>query len=227
MTYRRHCPTMKAFKMTGKCIAIPCGSWSCPNCAKVNARLWAWRVMLQLETDDRPAYFWTLTMASSYKTATDAYLKLPSLWDRLRKSIQRETGKWTYCAFIEGQRNRGGMPHFHIVGHTKSPIRLKDLAAHHGFGYQADEKLIESKQAGVYVSKYASKGDRFIPRNFRRVRPSQDWAKLPPVRRQQYIVQAKDETLTDYLIRVSELTGLSLDDISDEYLSVSWSVVEY
>jgi hypothetical protein len=183
--------------------------------------------MLQLDNDDRPAYFWTLTMGGAYKNPRDAYEKLPSLWDRLRKSVQRETGKWTYCAFVEGQAQRSGMPHFHIVGHTKSPVRLKDLAAHHGFGYQAKEILIASKQAGQYVAKYASKGDTAIPRGFRRVRASQDWEKLPYKPKEAYIVQAKDENLTMYLIRVSDETGLTLDEVSTKYVQVDWRVIMY
>jgi len=166
-------------------------------------------------------------MGGSYKAPRDAFEKLPSLWDRLRKSVQRETGKWTYCAFVEGQAGRGGMPHFHIVGHTKSPIRLKDLAAHHGFGYQAKEILIGSKQAGQYVAKYASKGDKSIPRGFRRVRASQDWEKLPYRPKESYIVQGKDETLTDYLIRVSYETGLTLDEVSTKYVQVDWRIITY
>jgi len=166
-------------------------------------------------------------MGGSYKVTRDAFDKLPLLWDRLRKSVQRETGKWTYCAFVEGQAGRGGMPHFHIVGHTKSPIRLKDLAAHHGFGYQAKEVLIGSKQAGQYVAKYASKGDKSIPRGFRRVRASRDWEKLPYRPKESYIVQGKDETLTDYLIRVSYETGLTLDEVSTKYVQVDWRIITY
>jgi hypothetical protein len=183
--------------------------------------------MLQLENDDRPAYFWTLTLGAAYRVPRDAFEALPSLWDRLRKSIQRSTGKWTYCAFVEGQAQRNGMPHFHIVGHTKSPIRLKDLAAHNGFGYQAKEILIESKQAGLYVAKYASKGDKSIPRGFRRVRASQDWEKLPYKPKETYIVQAKDEGLTHYLIRVSEATDTPLDSVVDAYQAVSWRPIAY
>jgi hypothetical protein len=119
------------------------------------------------------------------------------------------------------------MPHFHIIGHTKSPIRLKDLAAHHGFGYQAKEVIIQSKQAGLYVAKYASKGDASIPRGFRRVRASQDWQKLPYRPKQAYIVQAKDESLVQYLIRVSDETGLTLDEVSQKYREIDFQVLFY
>ena len=217
--HKRRCPVMKCFKVTGSVTAIPCGSWSCPICSKANARKWAWRAMLQLDEDSRQCRFWTLTMPGGMKSPAYAFAKLPSLWDALRKTIQRATGAWTYLAFVEGQVKRNGMPHFHVLSYAQSPYRLKDLAAHLGFGYQAYDVVVQSKQAAVYVAKYASKGDKAMPRGFRRVRASRDWHALPYVPHEPFIVPAKGEDLIHYFDRVAEETGLSIDVVKDNWIA--------
>lgn len=149
------------------------------------------------------------------------------MFDGLRKFIQRQNKGWTYLAFVEGQPKRNGMPHFHIISMCASPYRLKDMAYHYGFGYQAKEIKIESPKAAQYVAKYASKGDKSIPKSFRRVRASQDWAKLPPRSRAPYIVAGKDEDISHYLIRVSEETHLTLDQAHERWVSFDFRPIEY
>lgn len=225
--YKRRCPTMKAFTINGTVRAIPCGSWTCPICGKANARKWAWRAMLQLDNDPRLCRFWTLTMPGGMRSPRDAFGVLPKLWDTLRKSIQRASGKWTYLAFVEGQAKRNGMPHFHILTYSAAPYRLKDLAAHIGFGYQAYDVPIVSKEAANYVSKYASKGDKAMPRNFRRVRASRDWHKLPFVPQAPLIVPAKGESLIHYFDRVAIETGKGIDEIKDAWIGFDLHQILY
>lgn len=210
---------MKAFTIRGTVVAVFCGSWQCSRCAKMNARKWAWRAINQLEIDPRPCRFWTLTMPGGMRSPWIAFESLPTMWDTLRKTMQREHKHWLYLAFVEGQAQRNGMPHFHVLTFQPAPYRLKDLATHIGFGYQAWDELVVSKQAGFYVSKYASKGDPNMPRNFRRVRASRKWADLPSAERQPYLVPARDESLTEYFDRVSEKSGMDIDDIKDRWLA--------
>lgn len=213
-----HCPTMYAFNTDATVIAVRCGSWYCPNCMKINARQWSWRVSLHISNVGKPAYFWTLTMGRKYKTAEQAYKDLPKLWDRFRKYIKRlHHGKWEYVAFVEGQPHRVDMPHFHIISLIKSPKRLKDIAVWSGFGYEAKEKKVTSAKAAWYVAKYASKQSPSCPRGFRRVRSSAGWAKLPE-RPGELIVRAADEPLQDYLMRVSDVTKAPLDLLIDLWL---------
>lgn len=225
--YKRKCPSLKAFNTNGSVVAIPCGSWSCPKCSKDNARLWAWRAMLQLDADPRPCRFWTLTMPGGMRSVRDAFDCIPRLWDSFRKEIQRSSGKWTYLAFVEGQAQRDGMPHFHILTFTVAPYRLKDFAAHIGFGYMAKDLPVVSKAAANYVAKYASKGDGAMPRGFRRVRSSKDWYKLPFVPHAAFIVPAKGEDLVHYLCRVADETGLSVDDVSQKWVTFDMKVTLY
>jgi len=207
------CPAFYAFDKEGNLHAVKCGQWTCPNCAKHLARLWAWRCRLQVASANVPYYFWTLTLRAKTRTAAQGYADLPSLWDNLRKRIQRSASKWSYCAFVEGQPQRGHMPHFHVITSTPAPYRIKDLAHDCGFGYQATESVVTSGQAANYCAKYASKTNPATPKGFRRVRASRDWAKLPPMEGDGLVVRARAELLSDYLLRVHWITGVDIDDL--------------
>lgn len=212
------CGELHAFKPDGTVVIVFCGKWSCKRCSKVNANLWAWRVRLYIGEKGSEAYFWTFTLGSKYRTRKSGYEALPKLWDTLRKELQRKFGKWEYCAFVEGQPRRGNMPHFHVISLVKSPVRIKDLAVHVGFGHQAKEEYVSDKKAGFYVAKYASKSDAQMPTGFRRVRTSRGWPKLPPYHGQRFIVKSKIESLADYLLRVSEISG-----VDPEILNYRWT----
>jgi hypothetical protein len=219
------CPTLHAFDSRAKIVAVLCGKWMCPQCARENARLWAWRCKIHIKARNNRAYFWTFTLRGKFETANEGYLALPGLWNRLRMRILRSTGKgWSYCAFVEGQPQRGYMPHFHVISMSKSPYRLKDLAMYSGFGYQADEKRINSAKAATYCAKYASKQNPKTPHGFRRVRASRDWAKLPPYTKKPLYIKAKSESTMDYLLRVAEGTDSNLQDVVDRWLDIGENV---
>lgn len=110
------------------------------------------------------------------------------------------------------------MPHFHVISMQKSPVRLKDLAMYSGFGYEAKEDKINGHKAASYCAKYASKQNPNTPKGFRRVRASRDWAKLPPFSADPLIVKTREETTTDYLLRVHEKTGRDLQSLVDAWL---------
>ena len=219
------CVSFWAFDSIGNIRAIACKRWSCKICQKHNAQMWAWRAELHVENDQYQFYMWTLTLGSNYSDVRKAYSDLKKLWDRLRKAVVRHYQKkynwrhftWTYLAFVEGQPKRNGMPHFHVLSAISAPERLKDFAVRCGFGFQADEHEINGKGAGAYVAKYASKGAGIIPKDFRRVRASQDWTKLPDFKRDTLFVKSKGEHLSDYLIRVHEGTGVSIDTLWDNW----------
>lgn len=210
----KHCPQFYAFNTDARLIAVRCGSWNCPHCMKVNARMWAWRVNIHISATGHPAYFWTLTLGRKYKTPEQGFRALPKLWDRFRKYMKRLIpGKWQYVAFVEGQPKRKQMPHFHIISLTKCPKRLKDVAVWSGFGYEAYDKPVTSGKAAEYVAKYASKQSPKTPKGFRRVRASQQWSRLPESGREALIVRAQGESLQDYLERVASDTLVPLDDV--------------
>jgi hypothetical protein len=140
------------------------------------------------------------------------------MWDALRNRIQYRTPFWLYVAFVEGQPQRGYMPHFHILSSAASPIRFKDLAVASGFGFQAKEIEISTEGAAAYVAKYASKQGWDTPKKFRRVRASKGWPRPPEVDKDPYLVKFKRETVTGYLLRVSQSTGRDLGSLYEDYM---------
>lgn len=210
------CARILAFNQRGLVVGIPCGQWGCTHCAKHLARMWAWRVKLHCQAHpEQQPYFWTLTLRGKYHTAEQGFKVLPRLWDAFRVSVQRQVHgvSWSYCAFVEGQPQRDYMPHFHIISMVKAPRRLKDMAMEAGFGYQASETAVTTAKAASYCAKYASKISPAVPKGFRRVRCSQDWAKLPVYEAAPLLVKSRDEFLWQFLWRVSEISGVSLEDL--------------
>jgi len=186
---------------------------------KTNARQWSFRVTLHINTTGKTAWFWTLTLGRKYKTAADGFVALPKLWDRFRKYMERLIpGRWEYVAFVEGQPERGFMPHFHIISLSKCPKRIKDLAVWSGFGHQATATKVTSGKAAAYVTKYASKQSPLTPRGFRRVRASRGWSRLPSKGENVLIIRAGKESLQDYLTRVASETQVPLDDLIETWL---------
>lgn len=204
-----------AFTHRGVVIPLPCGKWSCPECARTLAKEWAIRVKLGIGED--VAYFWTLTMSGKVRTPAYAFEILPSLWDVFRKRMQRTRGKWSYVAFIEGQPKRSNMPHFHIISMEKAPMRLKDLAVLCGFGYQAWDEKVKDKRAAHYTAKYLTKQSPVTPEGFKRVRHSQDWPKLPDIDILPLLIKKRGEFWLDYFMRVSDTCNLSITEVIDRW----------
>ena len=218
-----------------------CGLWRCPRCAKRLAGRWAKRTQLALETMKETfggdAWFLTLTLGSPYSTPRDGFVALPKLWDTTRKAYQRYYGLFTYIAFVEGQQNRGGMPHFHIVSPVEPPTKrgrrgyvtkrgVHDFAVAYGWGYQAKLEIVDGPQAAVYVAKYASKGDPSMPRNFRRVRASRDFPQLPELDGLPLLVPSREEDVAHFINRVAEATGTPHEDVYKAWLEAQKRLYE-
>ena len=149
--------------------------------------------------------------------------------------MRRYYGSWSYLAFTEGQANRQGMPHFHVLsdrlpsaprnaqGHV-TKHNIHDWAHKLGFGYEADVQTISSSKAAAYVSKYASKGDPAIPKGFRRVRASQNWTKSKPDPDHRLLVPARKEDIAHFIVRVSDETGVTPEDLVCDWQN-SWERV--
>lgn len=216
----QECPYAgRAFNNLGQIITLACDRWSCPYCRQVLAWRWAERVRFGIDlAQPRDPLFWTLTLPGRYVSPENAYRKLPNLWAGIRQTLRRQFGVFPYCAFVEGQPHRLDMPHFHLITFQWPNGRLKDLAVHCGFGFEADISQVNGPRAARYVSKYASKQPRAMPRNFRRVRVSQDWPRLPqPAYELDVIYRNKRESVKAYVRRVAVQTG---EDYS--YLMGQW-----
>lgn len=199
-----------AFDTNGQIQLLPCGAWTCPRCGMVNALHWAMRVHYGIALwKPRPAYFWTLTLPGWVKQSSQGYAILPARFKVLRDALAYRLGAWYYCAFVEEHPHRNFIPHIHLISLQKSPERLKDLANHAGFGYQAKEVEINGLKAAWYVSKYTTKQGFEMPRGFRRVRVCQAWPSLPdPIYETEVFPMRQNETVRGYCSRVSDLVGM-------------------
>jgi hypothetical protein len=172
----------------------------------------------------------TLTLGRGYHNPTDSYKALRKLWDRLRVAINRSGSgsKWAYAAFVEGQQNRQNMPHFHIIMDVQPPAKrnkkgqitkhaLHDWAHKMGWGFECDLGEVTSDKAASYVAKYVSKGSSVIPKGFRRVRVSQGWTKLPKDPARRLLVIQKKESVVEFIVRVSEVTGVEHEILITAY----------
>lgn len=218
---RAKCPVTFGFTSRGMIQPVYCGQWSCTRCRKYLARDWAIRARSHVNIHDGHVwYFWTFTMRGTIKTKEYAYKRLPVLWERVRKFMQRhvgKSGKWEYLAFVEGQPKRDHMPHFHVISSEKCPVRIKDFAVRRGFGHQATQEEVDGDAAAYYVTKYVSKGDADMPHGFRRCRPSQGWTKLPVSLARVLIVPTKGEKLYEFLVRVSDATGITISAVYSKW----------
>lgn len=215
------CPNAKrAFNAEGEIVRLACDLWSCDYCRKILAWRWAQTVRYGIALwPSRAAFFWTLTLPAWVPTAEAGYKILPERWDNFRRNVQRAQSEFHYCAFVEAHPHRSFIPHFHIITLHEAPQRLKDLAVRSGFGYQAKEVKIDGKAAVSYVSKYASKGSASIPRNFRRVRLSRRWPRLPlPEYSVEVYPPGRGEALAEYLRRCSVALGCPVGILRDRYL---------
>lgn len=219
---------------SGQVFAIRCKKWSCEICAPINALYRAIEtangVQALLTSGIRP-YFVTITQPASVKTPEMAYSILFSQWDKFRNRWQywakQQAVPNFYAAFVEGQGHREGMPHFHIIG-TAFPGKrtVKDWATSSGLGYQADVQLIAAN-SGVawYVSKYSTKGSdaALMPRNFRRVRFSQDWPRMvfrKDLREGNAIVKRTTETVLSWAYRAALTYLLNPDNIAQDAIAL-------
>lgn len=227
----KKCPVTIGFNLDGKAKAVYCGQWTCPGCAARLAKKWAARVKRHIAfekatfhaaTGDYPQDYWfiTLTLGSRYRTVEQGFDALPALWKRLHQQMKRHKADWQYVAFVEGQPQRGYMPHFHIISNQPLPVKRNkhgkitkhathDYAHKMGWGFEAEQEQVSGSKNAGYIAKYSSKQSPKTPKGFRRVRPSQGWQKLDkdPLRR--LIVKGRGEGLADFLERVTEATDLT------------------
>jgi hypothetical protein len=214
----------------GEVFGIRCKRWACNICAPINALYKAIEtangVQALFAAGIRP-YFVTITQPPAVKTASFAYSILASQWDGFRNRWQywaKSKGVPNfYAAFVEGQARRDGMPHFHVIG-TAIPKKtdLKAWVTAAGLGYMADVQPV-SPNSGVawYVSKYSTKGSdaALMPKNFRRVRFSQDWPRMlfrHDIREGEAIVKRANESVVSWTYRAALAFNLNPDNIAQD-----------
>ncbi len=214
------CPAgQRLFTTDGWIMRTYCNSWHCPVCRRRLAHYWAEQVYYGwCLWRPRPFYFLTFTLPGWLKVPASGYDCLPGCWDTLRKEIQRTYGWFIYAAFVEEQTLNRNMPHLHVLTLTNLPSRLNEIALHAGFGYQSQNLLVTGRAAVYYVAKYASKELAHAPKNFRRVRISQTWPRLPsPDLPQDYIPQPRTLSTSEYIWMCSAQLGIEHQVLVERY----------
>lgn len=218
------CPCgVRAFNGEGQVINLACDQWKCDVCRKTLSFLWGLRVELGITQCPTPAYHVTLTLPGQVKTPAFGFFVLKRAWTNYRQTMLRRCRKFDYAAFVELHPRRLGIAHVHVISLQECPERINDFAHHAGFGFKAQESVVEGRQAARYVSKYTSKQGAAMPKGFRRVRVSRRWPKLPE---QVYEIPVyppgRKEEFTHYLNRIATITGESIPD-----LMARWEYPEY
>ncbi len=214
------CPSgLRAFNTAGEIVVLPCNQWKCPYCQKILAWQWASRVRYGIALWPLSAYHWTLTVPGEIFTPDYAFEVVTAAWDNLRKHCQRKMPYFHYAAFVELHPNRVGIAHLHIITLHWSIGRLKDMAHHAGFGYEADETTVSGSLAAYYVSKYTSKQGKDMPKGYRRVRLSQSWPKLPSLPSDTPVLPIRTkESLPEYFLRVHETSQVLPSELQRRWL---------
>lgn len=218
----------------GHVFPIRCKKWSCKVCAPINALHEAIKTangVYAIHAAGLRAKFVTITQPGSVKTPEFAYRIIDSQWDKFRNRWQY----WSqtqglpnlYAAFVEGQSRRSDMPHFHVIATAMpSQDKVRDWTTSSGLGHQAIVEWIGA-HAGVawYVSKYSTKGSdaRYIPKNFRRVRYSQDWPGMyfrSDLLEGQSIVKEPRESYAHWVLRAVVAFGVDPQDTMGQVLAM-------
>jgi hypothetical protein len=108
---------------------------------------------------------------------------LPNSWHKLSMRLRRRVKGLQYVTIPE--RHKSGRIHVHGIFDSVVGTRWwKDNARECGMGFQAEEDLVYSASgAGFYMGKYLFKqlSDERWAKNFRRIRTSLYYPKLPPL----------------------------------------------
>lgn len=165
-----------------------CKKWDCPYCGEQNREYWihqAQRGATILLMEGAQFQFVTLT-SRGYSTPASSIYFFSQNWPKLRKRASSQTNGWkpvtgvSWAYFLVPERHKSGVLHAHLIAatHIEGERWWKDNAWASGFGHQVKVKpMIDVSSAIGYVTKYLTKsaGDITWPKDFRRVRHSQNW----------------------------------------------------
>jgi len=212
---RSKCPAgIRAFNGEGNVVLLACDQWKCESCRIALSYRWGLRVRYGMALWPGESFHVTLTLPGQVKTPAFGFFVLKRAWDNYRKAMQRTVRKFDYAAFVELHPKRLGIAHFHIIAFQECPERINDFAHHAGFGFKAQESIVEGRQAARYVSKYTSKQGAAMPKGFRRVRVSRRWPKLPEeVYEIPIYPPGRKEEFAHYIQRIATITGEHIPDL--------------
>lgn len=162
-----------------KSIHLRCGKWSCPDCARKNAKVLRWKTKIGLSwaydliSKENKGFrfdyyfkFLTLTVDGkkwrSENSIESAEEQIKANWNKLRSAIQKRYGKFEFVWVCERQRD--GYPHLHVlmVGKAIADPGIKefiyDLWISYGMGFSFIKKVYGGVSGvSAYLTKYMTK----------------------------------------------------------------------
>lgn len=142
---------------------LPCGSWTCPDCAPRKATAVA-SLLREIIVCNEMKYFLTLTLTpnaipESYIQPTNRTHKyITKLFNTLLTNLRRKTSDLRYVWVVEFQKN--GNAHLHIALNTRlNIVDVRAIWVRIGGGQQCRVERIKSRYGiAVYITKYLTKG---------------------------------------------------------------------
>lgn len=161
-----------------------CDKWECVECQKKKQSQWVARAIIgskQIISSGTELQFITITSHPSLKNFAATNAVFPRAWAKLYARMKRRLPSLSYLMTMEEHEN--GRLHAHLLTSYSPTLRKwKTDLSNSGFGHQTKIERVEHEgKAAGYISKYIGKslGSTPLPEKFRRVRVSENWAKLP------------------------------------------------
>lgn len=131
-----------------------CKSWNCPTCRPKKARIVQKYILDNFDCDD--IYMLSFTL---YHTgdASKSWGYISEYWNKLRTSVAKNSGKFTYLRVIEPHKD-GRWPHMHVLIKGSDKIyELFEKSTRCGFGWNCHSRHVTINIASHYVTKYLTK----------------------------------------------------------------------
>lgn len=131
-----------------------CRSWSCPVCRPIKAAQLRRYVGKHFTGENIFMLSFTLYHSGS---AADSWGYISDHWNRLRTSVVKNSGRFTFMRIIEPHAD-GRWPHMHVLIHgSKQIYELLTKCTDCGFGWSCHSLRVSTDRAKRYVTKYLTK----------------------------------------------------------------------
>lgn len=202
----------------GRILQSCCNHWECPTCGETRAKQEYRRIVNGCEqlAIDHKLYFWTLTCRGKEITLEEAeksyYAWTNVLLTNARTRAKRSGEYWAYVQVTERQKKTRKHPHSHIITTylpndavvtndaqgKRSMASLWFTRANLYAGLGSQHRISEVASAAAvsrYVAKYMFKEtmNETFPPKWKRVRYSENFPKLPPVKYDLAIILRRPE----------------------------------
>lgn len=131
-----------------------CKSWNCPTCRPKKAGIVQKYILDNFDSDD--IYMLSFTLFHSGDPSA-AWKYISEFWNKLRTSVAKKSGKFTYMRVIEPHKD-GKWPHMHIL--IKGSDKIYELFVKSticGFGWNCHSRHVTINDASYYITKYLTK----------------------------------------------------------------------